>query len=101
METQIFYWNGVVIWWAFCICGGCMLVAALVLAPLASYKAVKKQLWQWKYAAILAQTGFTQDDVIFAAAYARRPKGADTEELMAWVRDIKERGDSIKARKAI
>ena len=97
METEVFYWTGVILWWALCISGGCSVIAASIIAPIVAYRQSKKYLWQWKYGAILAQTGFTDADVEFAVSYSRLPKDISLPELLKWVRNVKERGDALKS----
>lgn len=94
METQIFYWTGCVIWWAICLC----VISAAIVAPVVSFLKAKKFLWQWRWAAITAETGFTHEDVVFALSGVDTPNGVTAEQMMAWVEQVKERGSVVRKR---
>ncbi|MCK5504226.1 MAG: hypothetical protein KAJ10_03645 [Thermodesulfovibrionia bacterium] len=97
METQIFYWTGVVIWWGVCLAVMVSIVACVIITPVVAYHRCKKYFWQWKWAAIIAEHGFTQDDVRFATTgTAKLPDHCTMQEMLAWVETVKMRGSYVR-----
>lgn len=98
MEFQLFMWTGKIIWWALCSTVVLCAVAGAVIAPIAAYKKVLGHLWHWKLAGELAKSGFTEDDIRFAANI---PGGLPCKytEFIEAVNRIKERGRVSKIRR--
>jgi len=96
MVEQIFYWTGVAIWWSICITAMASFVAGAVVAPVLSYKRMTKYFWQWKWAAEVAHTGLTREDVEYAVAYAKTPKEVTIQEILAWVEQVKNRAAAAR-----
>jgi len=95
METHIFYWTGVVIWWCFCAC----VMAVFVFAPIYVFVKTKKAIWSWALMAEIAHTGFDQKDISEIALRAGGPRLNGYEDFFKWAETVKEMGDYVKKRK--
>lgn len=63
METQIFYWTGVVIWWGLCLLciGG--VVTLVIITPLWAFGKSKLGWWRWVTVAKFADLGWTNEEL--------------------------------------
>ncbi len=96
METQIFYWTGVAVWWV--LCGGVILAVMLfaVYLPCRLLIQTRKAVWHWLWAAKIAKYGFTQNDlnhIYIGSKPSFLPDEVELKHLVEWVAKIKERAE--------
>jgi len=100
MEAQLFYWTGVIIWWSLCGSLVSCLISVLIIAPAVAFKKVERNLWTWRFAADIAFTGFTQDDLYYAARTSMpTPGGVDIEDMLTWYDTFKKEAKLARDRR--
>lgn len=101
METQIFYWTGVAIWWV--VLGSFVLAAVLlgVCLPFIMFVRVRKQIWKWLWAAKIAKYGLSQWEIaaIYRMSRVYLPEGVEVDDLVTWAGKVKEGADLLTKRK--
>lgn len=102
METQLFYWTGVVLWWIGC--GFLVLFIALFAVWLPCYLMVKtrRAVWNWIWAAKIARHGFSQRELqeVYIGSYPQLPKGVELADIVDWVGRVKDRAEKAQAKSA-
>ncbi len=86
--------------WALCISAMlCFVVAAIVL-PCMVLARMRTKIWAWMWAARIAETGFSQEDVvwIYSVPDSELPKGVTADSVIKWVGQVAERGRIVKLR---
>ena len=100
MEHQLFYYTGLFCWYAFALMICLLAVVIAVFLPFYAAHRWKKVIWEWMWAARIADTGYTKEDLIFAYSVPDSPlKGKiSQEELVLWLGRVKERARISKNR---
>jgi hypothetical protein len=99
LENQLFLWTGKIIWWAVCCSAVACAVASGILAPIVVRRKIIKNLWIWILTAELSKYGLDPEDIRFMAAIPGL-KPEEFNRCMETVKRVKERGESLEARKA-
>ncbi len=95
METQIFYYTGMILWGCLCALVISLGISLGVIIPIKTIHWVSTKLWKWKLLAEIAHTGFNREDIEYAIR-VKLPNGVSVDDMLRWVKEVKERGESIK-----
>lgn len=95
METLLFYWSGVIMWYAIMACAIALVFAVCVWAPIRLQKWVYKSLWKWRLAKELSATGLTVEETRAAinlpiSKVPAQLRGIDVNILLDWAKAVKE-----------
>ena len=63
METQIFYWTGVVIWWGLCLAAMGGIAVIIIITPIYAFHRFKRFWWKWYTIGKFADLGWTKDEL--------------------------------------
>lgn len=95
MESQLFYWTGLIIWYAVCTCACAIVGGVVVVAPIVATRKCINHLWKWKLSAELMKYGFTQEEVRYAHSIRIGGLPCDYDEFISAVQRIKSRSKNI------
>ena len=100
-EYTLFEITGLVFWVSVDVTVSIFILLVAVYIPVRAATYWKKILWDWMWAARIADTGYTQDDLVYAYRLHGSPlKGKiELDDLIRWLAQVKERA-AKQARKS-